>query len=82
MKRLLVVRIPISMPAERSTAIAEQIRSKVVDEFTVLVFDDKVDKIEVEIIYDPNLNADQTDQLLRQFTQVDTSTNAYMGGKP
>lgn len=98
MKRLLVVRIPASVPVERAEAIADQIRRKAGDDFIVLVFGDKVEKTEVEIIYDPNLKSTQTGYQLdgsldpdtekkisqgmaREFLQVDTSTNAYMGGK-
>lgn len=51
-------------------------------QFIIIPFRDDVSKIEVEIIYDPHLKTDRVDadQLLRQFTQVDTSTNAFMEG--
>lgn len=63
MKRLLVVRIPHNVPPERINEIAEQIRTKVGNEFTVLVFSDKVGKTEVEIVYDPHLSQQRTEFL-------------------
>jgi hypothetical protein len=67
--------------------IAEQIRSKVADEFTILVFSDNVEKTEVEIVYDPHIKNEhiswhQDQDKIRQFIQVDTSSSAFMGGKP
>lgn len=85
MKRLLVVRVPSSVPPNRQQEIAEQIRTKVSDEFTVLVFGDNVENTEVEIIYDPNFKADtmgMENNPMKVFAQVDTSTGAFMGGKP
>jgi hypothetical protein len=55
MKKLLVVRIPFNTPAERCKEIADLIRGRVNDEFTVLAFSDNVEKTEVEIVYDPHL---------------------------
>jgi hypothetical protein len=54
MKRLLVVRIPYNVRCEQRQELADQTRAKLSDEFIVLVFSDKVEKTEVEIVYDPH----------------------------
>ena len=61
MKRLLIVRIPYTVPPERAIEIEEQVRAKIDNEFTILVFSDKVDKTEVEIVYDPHLSQERTE---------------------
>lgn len=63
MKRLLVIRIPYTVPPERVNEIAEQVRAKVGNEFTVLIFGDTVEKTEVEIVYDPHISQERTEFL-------------------
>jgi hypothetical protein len=70
--------------------ISEKIRTRVADEFTVLVFGDNVEKTEVEIVYDPHFKCAEhvlsgdglaamrmQEDRLREITQTDN----YMGGK-
>jgi hypothetical protein len=85
MKRLLVIRFPINTSPEKWKDSSETIQRIVGNEFTVLPFISDIEKVEVEIVYDPHFKTDQIgmdQEGIRKFVQVDTSTNAYMEGKP
>ncbi len=92
MKRLLIVRFPKNTNPDHLKESYESTRRLLGSEYTVLPFVTEVEKTEVEIVYDPHLTSESVhvETLCgslqrgnkRQFTQVDTSTNAHMEGKP
>jgi hypothetical protein len=85
MRRILILRYPNNTSPERVKESWEATQRIIGNDYVVLPFITEVEKIEVEIVYDPNPKTDQVgmdQERLRQFIQFDTLKGLYMGGKP
>lgn len=97
MKQLLIIRLPSKVPPDQIEPMTDRLEKRLNATYDVVItIEGGIERIEFDIVYNPHFKIEQDcmlssdglaamamqDERKRQFTQTDTSTNAYMEGKP